>query len=150
MQGGDISNLVVPRLVIVWENLLGILPEKADEAKFSTYLRFHRWKRAVNVYRINEPLAQRIWDVTFRLNFSVDVVTFLGCEDFAEAVQERIDREGLPVGHVWFEEPSQLARSLAYRPDIACVFDANPHHQLTFGSKGRIISAAAPDIHGAM
>lgn len=150
MQGNDISNMVVPRLVIVWDNLLGLLPDKSAEAKVSTYLRFHRWKRAANVFVINEPLAQRIWDIVFRLNFSVDVVTYTGGEEFADALEERIGRENLPVGHVWFEDPMQLARSLAYRPDIACVFDPNPHHQFTFGSKGRIVSASAPDIIGAM
>lgn len=150
MQNGDIGNTVVPRLVIVWEHLLGLLPDKADEAKFATYLRFHRWRRAVNVFAVNQALAQRIWDVTFRLNFSVDVVTFLGGEDFADAIQERIDRENLPIGHVWFEDPQQLARSLSYRPDIACVFSPDPHHLLTFGSKGRTLNPARPDLHGAM
>lgn len=150
MQGGDISNLVTPRLVVVWENLLGLLPDKTDEAKFAAYMRFRRWRRAVNTFQINEPLAQRIWDITYRMNFSVDVVTFLGGDDFADEVRERLDREGLPIGHVWFEEPHLLARSLSYRPDIACVFDADPRHTLTFGSKGRIVSAAVPDLIGAM
>lgn len=150
MQGGDISNLVVPRLVIVWDGLLGILPSKTAEAKFDTYMRFKRYKRAINLYRINEPLAARIWDLTWRLNFSVDVVTFTGGDDFAEHVEKRIERENLPIGHVWFEEPHLLARSLAYRPDIAAVFDANPNHVFTYGSKGRIVSPSQPNLVGAL
>lgn len=149
MQGGDIGNTVVPRLVIVWENLLGLHTTKAAEAKFLSYMRFKRYKRAVGTFEINEHLARRIWDVTVRMNFSVDLVTHLGGEDFAEALSERIDRENLPLGHVWFEEPNQLARDLAYRIDIAAVFFADPRHLLTYGSKGRLLSAATPDLIGA-
>jgi hypothetical protein len=151
MQGGDLSNSVVPRLVIVWDNLLGVLPSKPAEAKFSTYIRFKRWKKAVSLFEINEGMARQIWDLTWRKNFAVDLVTFTAGDDFAEALRERIeDREQLPIGHVWFEEPNNLSRSLAYRPDIACVIHANPHHQLTFGSKGRFISATTPSLLGVI
>lgn len=150
MQGGDISNLVVPRLVLVWDGLLATLPSRTAEAKFDTYMRFKRYKRAINLYEINQGVAQRIWDIVFRLNFSVDVVTFTGGDEFAEQVEQRIERENLPIGHVWFEEPHLLARSLAYRPDIAAVFDANPHHQFTFGSKGRIVDPQNPNLVGAL
>lgn len=149
MQGGDIDNRVVPRLVIVWEHLLGLHTSKAAEAKFSSYMRFHRYKRAVNTFDVNEQLARRIWDVTYRLNFSLDVVTHLGGEEFGEALSERLDRENLPIGHIWYEDANQLARDLAYRIDIAAVFFADPRYQLTYGSKGRLISAANPDIIGA-
>lgn len=151
MEGGDISNLVVPRIVVVWDGLLGYLPSKPAEAKFASYTRFKRWKRAVALFEINEFMARQIWDLTWRKNFSVDVVTFTGGDAFAEALKERIeDREQLPIGHIWFEEPNNLARSLAYRPDVACVIHANHHHQLTFGSKGRLISAQNPSLLGVI
>lgn len=148
MQGGDISNQVVPRLVIVFENLLGLLPTKTAEAKAASYLRFKRWNRAVNVYEINEGLARRIWDVTWRLDFSVDVITYVS-EEFAEAVEKRLEREDLPIRSVWFTEPHLLARKLAYMPQVACIYDPDPHHVFTFGSKGRIISPADPNLIGA-
>lgn len=147
MQGGDIDNRVVPRLVIVWENLLGLLPNKTSEAKVASYVKFKRWNRAANVFEINEALTRRIWDVTWRLNFSVDVITYIS-PDFVEALQERIDREDIPVRSVWHTEPHVLARKLAYMPQVACVYDPNPHHLLTFGSKGRIINPATPDLVG--
>lgn len=150
MQGGDISNQVVARIVIVWDNLLGVLPSKPAEAKFSTYMRLKRWKRAVGLYEINELLARQIWDLTWRYDYSVDVVTFLGGDDFAEAVEARLDREGLPIGHVWYEPADSLARSLAYRPTVACVIHANPHHQFTFGSKGRILDPSSPSLVGVI
>lgn len=148
MQGGDISNQVVPRLVIVFENLLGILPNKTAEAKAASFLKFKRWNRAVNVFEINEALARRIWDVTWRFDFSVDVITYVS-EEFAEAVEKRLEREDIPVRSVWYTEPQVLARKLAYMPQVACVYDPNPHHQFTYGSKGRILDPARPDIIGA-
>lgn len=148
MEGGDISNLVVPRLVIVFENLLGLLPTKADEAKAAAYIRFGRWNRAARVFQINEALAARIWDVTWRLNYSVDVLTYVS-PDFATAVAKRIDKEDLPVGNVWFDEPHLLARRLAYMPQVAAIYDPDPAHQFTYGSKGRIVSPVNPNLIGA-
>jgi hypothetical protein len=147
MERGDISNEVSPRLVIVWENLLGLLPTKAHEAKVSTYLKFKRYGRAVNVFELNEMLARRIWDVTWRLKFSVDVVTYVN-DDFADEVRDRLDREDLPVGHVWHKTPQVLARELAYMPHVAAIYDPNPSHRFTYGSKGRIISPQNPDLIG--
>ena len=147
MQGGDIDNRVVPRLVIVWENLLGLLPNKAAEAKAASYVKFKRWNRAVNTFEINEALARRIWDVTWRYDFSVDVITYIH-EDFVEALENRLDREDIPVRSVWFTEPHVLARKLAYMPQVACIYDPNPHHQFTYGSKGRILNPAQPDLIG--
>lgn len=147
MQGGDISNEVSPRLVIVWEHLLGLLPTKTHEAKVSTYLKFKRYSRAAEVFELNEMLASRIWDVTWRLKYSVDVVTWI--PNFADAVRDRIEHEDLPIGHVTSENPNALARKLAYLPHLAAIYDPNPEHQFTFGSRGRIISPANPNLIGA-
>lgn len=147
MQGNDLSNQVVPRLVVVWEHLLGLLPSKTDEAKVSTYLRLKRWKRAVGVYQINEPLAHRIWDVSFRLNFSVDVITWLGPQ-FCDALRERLDDEDLPIHHVTYSTPNVYARKLAYMPYVAAIYTPDEKHQFLFGSKGRVISPMSPDLVG--
>lgn len=149
MEGGDISNRVAPRLLIVFENLLGLLPSKADQAKVSSYLKFKRWKRAADVFVLNDMLAARIWDVTWRLDYSVDVLTYIGPE-FRAALEERINDEwDLPIGHVLFERPENLARKLAYMAHVAAIYDPNPSHQFTYGSRSRIISAANPDLVGA-
>lgn len=148
MEGGDISNEVSPRLLIVWENLLGLLPTKTHEAKVGAYLRFKRYSRAVDVYVLNKTLADRIWDVTWRLKYSVDLITWLG-PDFATALRERIDNEDLPIAHITAENPDQFARKLAYLPHVAAIYDPDPRHRFTFGSRGRIISPTSPDLVGA-
>lgn len=149
MERGDIDNGVAPRILIVWENLLGLVPAKTDQAKLTTYLRLHRWKRAAQLFQINEPLAARIWYVQWKLRYSVDVVTYIGPE-FRDALEERLADEDLPIGHVRYEQPHKLARHLAYEPATAAVYDPDPSHRFTYGSKGRIVSAADPDIVGSL
>jgi len=148
MERGDISNEAVPRLLLVWENLLGILPTKTHEAKAGTYLRLKRYKRAVNTFEVNETLAHRIWDITWRLKFSVDVVTWLP-KECVEHIEAWIDRQDLPVGHVSHENPTTFARKLSYMPYVAAIYDPDPQHQFTWGAKGRIVSPANPDLIGA-
>lgn len=151
MQGGDISNEVSPRLVVVFEGLLGILPERrehvAELALRKLGRRSAQAKRSVNAYEINEPLAHVIWDTVWRYRYSVDVVTYLG-EEFAEALTERLDREGLPIGRVWADEPHKLGRRIAHMPDVAAIYD-NEHH-LIYGSKGRTLPAAPTTLIGAL
>ena len=147
MQRGDISNEIVPRLVIVFENLLGILPNKRAEAKVSTYLRLKQWKRAVNTYEIHEPLAHRIWDITWRLHYQVEVCTYLG-PDFGKALRERLDDEDLPISRVWDTKPHTLARKLAHMPYVAAIYDPDPGHQFTYGSKGRVLTPGTTHLLG--
>jgi hypothetical protein len=151
MERGDISNEVVPRLVIAYEGMLGILPEKSERVTELVARRFGRRQRAVKrtveAYEINDPLARLIWDTTWRFRYSVDVVTYLG-EDAVEPLEERLDREGLPIGRVWSDEPQRLSRRLPYMPDVAAVFD-NEHH-LIYGSKGRMLPAVPTTLIGAL
>lgn len=139
MQGGDISNEVSPRLLVVFENLLGILPDKKAEAKAATYLRLRQYRRAVNTFEINEALAAKIWDVVWRYKYSVDVVTWVN-ERFANEVRDRLDREDLPIAHVSYENLNNFARKISYMPYVAAIYDPDPSHQFTFGGKTRILS----------
>ena len=138
MERGDISNEVVPRLAIVFENLIGLLPTKPDQAKFTTYRKFHQYKRAVKVFQPNEMLIHRVWDITWRMHWQVEAITYLG-EEFVEPIEEWIDREDLPISSVRAYDPNLLAREIAYMPYLAAIFDPDPGHQFTFGAKGRIV-----------
>lgn len=146
MENGDISNEVVPRLVIVYEGLLGLLPKKS-ESKFDIAVRFGRWKRAVDLFETNDLLARKIWDVTWRYNFSVDVVTFLGDKARAQ-IAARLENEDLPIRRVWETEPNNLSRQIAYMPDLGAIYFANEQLKYTFGSKGRFLSPGAANHFG--
>jgi hypothetical protein len=151
MERGDISNEVTPRLVVVFEGMLGTLPERRESAfEFAARTfgrRAQQQKRAVSAYEINEPLAHVIWDTVWRHRYSIDVVTYLG-EEFAEALTERLDVEGLPIGRVWADEPHKLARRIAHMPDVAAIYDNENH--LMYGSKGRTLPAAPTTLIGGL
>jgi len=147
MQGNDIGGEFVPRLVIVFEGLIGLLPTKTAEVKAQSLLRFNRYRRFVNQFEINDALAKRMWDVTWRYNMEVDVVTFTDPRVVAP-LEKRLDKEDLPVRRVWFDEVSLLGRRIATMPQVAAIYDANPDHRFTFGSKGRILNPYKPDLLG--
>lgn len=148
MQKGDISNQITPRLLVVFEGLLGILDGPKARAKEATARKMHRWKHAVNQYELNDIVARHIWDVTWRKHYSVDVVTFLGV-DFALALQDYLDEHQLPVGHIRSSTPDRLARELSYDPSVLAVYDPDPSHVFTYGGKGRILSPTEPNFFGA-
>lgn len=147
MQHGDISNEVAPRLVVVFEGLLGLLPDARTRGKEALARKMKRWKAAANTYEINELLAKHIWDTVWRHHYSVDVCTYLG-EEMAEAIEERLDAEQLPVGRVFATEPQLLARKIALMPDVAAIFDPSTSHRFTYGSKGRVMSPDSPNLMG--
>jgi hypothetical protein len=139
MEGGDISNEVSPRLLFVFENLLGLLPTKDHVAKVDKYFRRKRYAKAVEVFEPNETLANRIWDMTWRLKHTIDVVTWIP-GPFHHYVQQWIDDQDLPIAHVTHENPTTFARKLSYMPHVAAIFDPDPSHQFTWGHKGRILA----------
>lgn len=142
MRNGDLSNEVVPRLVLVFEGALGFMPTE-DWQKFDRSIRRKRWDDAAALWQINPLMAVRLWDITMRLSFTVDIVTFAGPEPFGEALEYRLqDVEDLPVGRAWATRPGLLARKIAYMPDLFRVYDPDPTRVLTWGGKGRIITRA--------
>jgi hypothetical protein len=148
MRGGDISATVSPRFVVVFEDLLGFPPKEPVHTRTRLGRKVDHSNDA-RYWEINDQLARSIWDVVSRYDYSVDVVTFIDPE-FADQIRERLDDERLPVGRVWFEQPHQLARRLAYSPDIAGVFFASPEYRFTFGSKGYPVDVASSNLMGAL
>lgn len=145
MQRGDLSNELVPRLVLVFENLVGIVPKGPSRVSYEGFLRTKRWKRAIPYLLVNDLLAKQMWHVTWHLHYQLEVVTFLH-EDAVQPISDWIDVQDLPVHRVWYSDPNKLARKIATMPDLAVIFDPDPRHALTFGRKGRIINPASPDI----
>jgi hypothetical protein len=148
---GDISSRVEPRLLVVFEGLLGFHTDAKARAKYSTLMKVHRYQTAIRTFSLNEQLQRVIWDVTYgRFNYAVDVVTFLDAR-LVGSLQHYLDEEGLPVGQVTYSDKLLLARSLNYRPDVAGVFypaSANP--DFSFGSKGYAVDPNNPNLIGGL
>jgi hypothetical protein len=148
---GDIDNRVEPRLLVVFEGLLGIHTDAKARAKYSTLVKVHRYQTAIRTFSLNEQLQRVIWDATYgRFNYTVDVVTFLG-EKLVNPLSDYLDDNGLPVGRVTYSDKLLLARSLNYRPDVAGVFfPAGPQPDFSFGSKGYAVDPSNPNLIGGL
>lgn len=133
----------------MFEGLLGIHTDVKARAKFTTMMKLHRFHSAIRTFTLNEMMQRVIWDVVFRYDYGVDVVTFLD-ERLVDDLTEYLDEQGLPVGHIWQSEKLLLARSLNYRPDVAGVFYPDPTDRFAFGSKGYFTDPADPILIGVL
>jgi hypothetical protein len=148
MLHGDISNRVEPRLMLVFEGLIGVHPDARSRAKYSMHTRLGNWRRAVRTFEINEGCAKVVVDAVWRRRYSLDVVTFLD-EEIVDPLADWLDAKGLPVGNVTYADKTMLARELNYRLDVVGVFHPNPADVLVFGSKGYLVDPSAPVLFGA-
>lgn len=135
MRGNDLGNTPVPRLVIVFENAVGYLPEdRRDE--WRRLSRARQWDDVARLFVLDQLMLRKITDLTHRFSVSVDIVTYCGPESFAEALARLLDRENVPVRIVFSSTPERMARRTSYEPDIRAVYDANPEHVMVYGRKG--------------
>jgi hypothetical protein len=146
MKYGDLSNVVAPRLLIVFEGAVGTVP--ADQLKlYDKAVAKKTWFAAIGYYELNEPILQRILWLTYAKDFNISLVTWLG-EEAASRIEERMSVESIPVRSCFSSTPDQLARMLPYNPDIRCIYDPVPEHILKFGSKGSVLTT--PNQIGSM
>lgn len=149
MQGNDLGSGVEPRLVLVFEGLIGILPNKKAELAYGMNMRLHRWGKAVDQFVLHTKMGHQIYNVTYNKGYNLEALTFLG-EPMADKIMEWIDEENLPIGRVRHNTPDGLARELAYMPDVAAIY--HPFQDMTFklGGKGRYLNPAGSlDIIGS-
>jgi len=149
MLNGNISNRIEPRLLVVFEGLLGLHTDAKDRAKYSASMKLHRYRSAIRTFTLNEQLQKVIWDTTWRKGYAVDVVTFLD-ERLAEPLADLLDEQSLPVSHVTYSDKMMLARSLNSRPDVAGVFYSDPADRFTFGGKGYGTSVNTTSLIGVL
>lgn len=140
MQGGDLDNGMIQRILFLWEHTLGSLPEK-EERREAKALKRGRWEDAVDCWNINEFAVHRIADLWTRYDFRVDVVVTTRPQEFADHLAVRLDWEDVLINHVTSTEVQVLARKLAHMPDVARVVFADPALQFAFGRKGRYMAA---------
>lgn len=137
---GDISNVVQPRVLLVFEGALGFISgDKIEE--FNIRASDDLWYEAWQMWTINEAMAGKIWQVVQKQMIQVSLVTFVAPEngDASFGLQEFVDDHGLPISEVLSVSPKRLARELAYKPDVAVVYDANPETWAMYGRKGRAL-----------
>ena len=139
MLKGELSSEVLPRVYIVFEGLVGVLPDTKSRALEALHRKRKNWDKAVNQYDLSEATKQGLRDVYWRYHYRVDVLTFYG-RDFADAVRDRLDTANLLFGDVVAYDLQELQYELTYDRSILAVLDPDPAHVLSYGSKGRTVS----------
>jgi ABC-type Zn uptake system ZnuABC Zn-binding protein ZnuA len=135
MQGGNLANTVVPRILVVFEGLLGYL--SADRVgDFNRAGSAGDWAGALALWDLSPLALAKLNDLIIRRDIKVEVVTFTMPPEGAQALAELFDEESVPVSRVLSSTPERTARRLAYGIDIIRVYCPDPRHALMCGSKG--------------
>lgn len=137
MQYGDLSNKAAPRIIIVFEDAVGYVPDE-DIDKFDKLLSKKKYEAAAELIRPREIIMRKLLDLTWRKNINIHLVTWMGVE-MSVQIEKWMDEAMVPVRSCIASTPEILARSLAYHPDIVAVYDPDPAHVLTYGSKGVLL-----------
>ena len=137
MMHGDLSNRLLPRVLIVFEGVIATLPD-ARRAKYDRAVSLHRYRRAMECYEPNAHAVSVVWDWAWRRDIKVDVVSFI---PFLSEVERVLEKTGMPYSHLWFAKDADvLAGQLAYMPDVVSVLHADETRPLAYGSKSLYVT----------
>jgi len=143
---GELSNEVLPRLFIVFEGLVGILPDTKAKTLESVARKRKKWAQAVDYYLLNTGSTVRgMRDLYWRHRFRVDVITFID-PAFVIPVQNKLDSHNLRFGDVHFYDRGTLLDDLTYDPSIIRVLDPDPMRSLAWGGKGSYCDPSQLDL----
>lgn len=140
MQGGDISNRLPPRWLIVFEGVIGQHPEPADRAAYDMYRKVRAHRRALMTFKPDEHARKVLWDLTWRRDYKFDVVSFLPYQT-AKFVPGWLDHYNVPaVNTLFYDTPFELGKQLAYMPDVLAVVHAAAENRFTYGDRGMLVT----------
>jgi hypothetical protein len=97
----------------------------------------NHWGDAVNRWELNPHGVAVIWDYWQRYDLRCDLIVTQRPQGFADAVQERMERENVPIRYTGAMEAAKLGRRLVYMPDVLHVVYATPDLQWMFGTRGK-------------
>jgi hypothetical protein len=146
MRRGELSSERLPRALVVFEGLVGVLPDVKTSALEALARKRKKWDVAAGYYRLNISTSGGMRDLYWRHHFRVDIVTFID-PNFVSAIRNRMDSRNLLFGDVhYYANPVELSQDLTYDQSILGVLDPNPANTLTYGSRGRYCSPEQLDL----
>lgn len=142
MERNDLSSRPVPKIALVFEGALAWVPpgDKKKQRAYERALSRGRWKELADLFEFNQKMELVLWDRAYKMSMQIDVITYLGPQEFADEVARRIGEEELPVHSVWATTPQKLGRQLSYMRDLARVYDPWPDNALMYGTRGKLIT----------
>ena len=136
MRRGELSSEVLPRVYVVFEGLVGLLPDSKSKAGELIARKRKKWEQAAEYYQLNINASQGMRDLYWRHRFRVDVITFID-PAFVSAIRNRLDSRSLLFGDVHYYDTDSLLADITYDPSVLGILDPDPARILTWGSKGR-------------
>jgi hypothetical protein len=138
LQRGDLSNAPVPRILVIYDNLLAKVPEHKEKNLALAKLR-NDPAGMFTCYEIDQMAAGQLLRICLRDNVNVTVVTWMD-DPASQYISDELEYYGIPVRNVIRDTPYLLAQRLSFNPDVTCVYDPDPEHVLLFGSKGYLVT----------
>ncbi|MFN2347137.1 MAG: hypothetical protein ABR616_15670 [Dermatophilaceae bacterium] len=143
IEKGDISNSIAPKLVFIFDGLVGRIPQ--DEERVAARLRKRgKWDQLARVYEVDTKMGAHLWDIIWRSPFSFDIVSFeTDDEKWYDALERLLNRANVPHSRLEiYADPNDFAQHMAYAPNILRVFHGNPSWNFKFGDRGQYVSDA--------
>lgn len=150
MLKGELSSEILPRVYVVFENLIGVLPGTKDRIAEQLARKRQKWEQAADYYQLNISTSQGIRDLYWRQRFRVDIVTFIHY-NMVSPIRDKLDSRNLLFGDVvYFETPADLAHEMVYDTSILAILDPSPENILVYGSKGRLVTPSEINLMGLL
>lgn len=143
MERGDISNQRAPKLVFVFDGLVGVIPAE-DERVAKKLRRRGKWEQLARVYEVDTKMGAHLWDIVWRSPFSFDIVSFESAEEaWYEALERLLERANVPLSRLEvYDDPNDFAQHMVYAPNILRVYHGRSDWWAKFGDKGQLITDA--------
>lgn len=143
MERGDISNQRAPKLVFVFDGLVGVIPAE-DERVAKKLRRRGKWEQLARVYEVDTKMGAHLWDIVWRSPFSFDIVSFESAEEaWYEALERLLERANVPFSRLEvYDDPNDFAQHMVYAPNILRVYHGRSDWWAKFGDKGQLITDA--------
>jgi hypothetical protein len=136
MKGNDISGHSSPRIIIVFEDAIGILPAASVRA-YQKHARRNQWYQAARLFQLDPLMMAQLIKIMRNQDLNVEVVTYIGPQALADELAVILQEiEMVPVRQVVASTPEVTARRATFSPDIISVYDPEPSRWLTYGGKG--------------
>jgi hypothetical protein len=141
MKGNDLAGTLAPRIIVVFEGVVGFLTPEGEKA-FHEYIAKENWASAAKCWSLNDLALAKLTDLCVRLSVNVELTTFEGPQEFADALEFILcDLEQVPIRRVVSSTPMRTARRATFALDIISVYDPDPMRSMTYGGKGRHLTS---------
>lgn len=132
MEKGDLATWVDTRIVVVLEGIIAqIPPPKVHRGGILNRVKELEWPSADD-WGWNKQAIKIINDKAYRLNLSVDVVTFTSPE-IGDMAADWLDKYEVRVASCEYSNFDMFCESLSWRPNVHHVVDSVPDRLDRYG-----------------